>query len=116
MAQKGYLRVSVAAKKIGRDVGYVHRQITHGRFNVADGSALRVDTLWYVHISALSALVGPMVSKMVALASRGANPSSSLALAPSRVSIGVSSGMTLPKREVKEAAPVGPTRIFLPRK
>ena len=74
LASKGYLRVSEAAKKIGRDVGYVHRQLRRGVFSEKEGSALRIASLWYIYEPALAVMLGSKVAELMGVRSTGFPP------------------------------------------
>jgi hypothetical protein len=66
----GYIRISTAAKRIGRPVFYLHREIKLGRLALGDkltSDAIRVGYLFYVREAALAKLVGEAGAKLLGL-------------------------------------------------
>ncbi len=74
LEQLGYIRVSEAARKIGRDVGYVHRHLAKGFFDEASGTAMRIGALWYVYEPQLAMLIGPRVAQIMDVRMTGFPP------------------------------------------
>lgn len=74
LAKRGYLRISDAAEKTGREVGYIHRAIKSGRLDLRKGHALRVDYLWFVYEPALAEMVGAQAAAVMGLRASGWPP------------------------------------------